>query len=162
MEIKICLADSRYPKQGRWFILPSREAEQLEKEMRGRKLDPVISEIVSDFPLGNLLEKKALVQMNQAVTGLLALPPLILDDLDLFLAYESLEELVESEGSHFKFHEGSTLEEVAEDLVASGEIAEFWSEGELLDYLDYAALGRDLPMFHPFFEGTDGMIEYRK
>ena len=56
----------------------------------------------------------------------------------------------------------TTLEEVAEDLTNSGEIEEFWTENELHDYLNYEALGRDLLSYHPFFEGTDGMIEYRK
>lgn len=162
MEFKIFLLDRMNMKKGRWFSLPSHAAEQYVKKLEDKGHFAMVMETDCDFDIGDLASGKTVAQLNELAAQLSELPALILDNLEVLLEYESLEEMIESEGSHFKFHEGTTLEEVAEDLTNSGEIEEFWTENELHDYLNYEALGRDLLSYHPFFEGTDGMIEYRK
>ncbi len=162
MEFKIFLLDRMNMKKGRWFSLPSHAAEQYVKKLEDKGHFAMVMETDCDFDIGDLASGKTVAQLNELAAQLSELPPLILDNLDRLLEYEGLEAIVESEGSHFRFHEGETLEAVAEDLVSSGEIQEFFTEAELHDYLNVEALGRDLLSYHPFFEGTDGMIEYRK
>jgi hypothetical protein len=161
MEIKIFLSSRTFLKKGKWFLLPSYEAMQLEKEILERGEEPIISEINSDIDLGDLTMGKTVMELNHLVGQLWALPPKVLENLSLLRKYESLESIIESAGSHFVFREGTRLKAVAKELVKSGEIENYMLGERLYDYLDYEALGKNLSTLRPFFAAKDGSyIEY--
>ncbi|CDG03735.1 Conjugative transposon protein, Antirestriction protein [Lactococcus lactis subsp. lactis A12] len=148
-------------RTGQWFDLPSPEFERRLKWLGSKGIEPVVLDITGDVPF-SVLKHIKVSDLNEVAQALEELDVEIIENLETFLAYETLEELIESDGKHFFFHGGDGMTEIAENLVKNGEISPYIDESDLMaDYLDFEAIGRDLENSYNFFELPDGeMVEY--
>lgn len=161
MELQIFIADRRRPKIGQWFQLSSLAAEKLVARMKQGGAEPEIVEWHGEELYKKFLKDKPIQAINEWVRRIEDLPPQLIEEFPNLIEHEDLEEIIETEGSHFTFYEEDSFEDVAQSLVESREYERFMSEGDLFDYIDYEALGEDLERSFAFFEGYGGIIEYK-
>lgn len=156
MELKVLLTTSGHAKTGQWFELPSQEFERRIRWLKEKGIEAIVVEFMGDIP-STLLEHYKVSELNKIAQGLEDLPDDVIQNLDLFLEYETLEELIESEGEHFIYHEFDNMRDVASELVRTGEIESLIDLPDLMaDYLDFDAIARDIQTLHPFFQLPSG------
>lgn len=164
MELKILLATKGATKTGQWFLLPSSEFERRVRWLEEKGIEAEVLELLGDVPY-RFLKDYSLSELNSIAQGLEDLPDDVLKDIDLFLEYETLEELIESEGEHFIYHACDSMEEVAREMVLDGSIDSYIAPYDLKnDYVDFEAVARDLESLRPyFFQLSSGeIVEYDK
>lgn len=158
MELKVLLTTSGHTKTGQWFELPSQEFERRIRWLEEKGIEAIVVEFMGDIPSA-LLESYKVSELNKIAQGLENLPDDLIQNLNLFLEYETLDELIESEGEHFIYHEADTMREVASELVRTGEIESLIDLPDLMaDYLDFDAIARDIQTLHPFFQLPSGEV----
>jgi hypothetical protein len=163
MELKVLLTTSGHAKTGQWFELPSLEFEHRLRWLEEKGIEPLVMDIMGDVSF-DILKDYKVSELNKIAEALEGLPEDVIDDLGLYLNYESLEELLESNGEHFIYHEFSTMRDVAKEMVLTGSIERLILPFDLMnDYLDYDSIARDIQTLHPFFQLSDGeYVEYAK
>ncbi|MDR0298795.1 MAG: antirestriction protein ArdA [Streptococcaceae bacterium] len=164
MELKVLLTTSGHAKTGQWFDLPSQEFERRIRWLTENGIEASVVEFMGDIP-SPLLAHYKVSELNKIAQGLEDLPDDVIQNLPLFLEYETLDELIESEGEHFIYHEETTMREVAREMVRTGEIEPFIALSDLMnDYVDYGAVAHDLEDLHPyFFQLSSGeIVQYDK
>ena len=145
------------------FDLPDKVLNHQLLEWQEQGENPELLDIETSFGVKVLnIEMRSLFELNELAEALSEYSDEKLRELPYLIRYETLDEILENGMDSFIFHEYGSLDDLAEELVRTGEIDRLVDREDLIrDYVDFNALGKDLPQIHPFFEGSDGSyIEY--
>jgi hypothetical protein len=147
----------------RTFDLPDKELNRQLLRWHEQGETPILVDIETTFGLKALnIGQRSLLELNELAEALSEYSDEEIQELPYLVDYEPIDDILENRMVHFIFHEYDSLEDLAEELVRTGDIDRLVDREDLIrDYVNFSALGEDLPQIHPFFEGSDGSyIEY--